>query len=50
MKLLAEILLAIFLHPLVWVLCIVNIVGRQDMRRVEQVPARARPDGRRPEP
>ena len=31
MKLLAEILLAIFVHPLVWVLCVVNIVGRQDL-------------------
>ncbi len=31
MKLLAEILLAIFLHPLVWVLCVVNIVGRTDL-------------------
>jgi Phospholipase_D-nuclease N-terminal len=31
-KLLVEILLAIFLHPLAWVLCIINIVERQDMR------------------
>jgi hypothetical protein len=31
MKLIAEILLAIFLHPVVWVLCVINIVGRQDM-------------------
>jgi len=31
MKLIAEILLAIFLHPLVWVLCVINIVNRQDM-------------------
>lgn len=31
MKLLAEILLAIFVHPLVWVLCVVNIVGRDDL-------------------
>ena len=31
MKLLAEILLAIFLHPVVWVLCVINIVGRTDM-------------------
>jgi hypothetical protein len=31
MKLLVEILLALFLHPLAWVLCIINIVGRGDM-------------------
>jgi hypothetical protein len=31
MKLLIEILLALFLHPLAWVLCIINIVGRGDM-------------------
>ncbi len=31
MKLLVEILLAIFLHPLAWVLCVINIVGRGDM-------------------
>jgi hypothetical protein len=31
MKLLAEILLAIFLHPVVWVLCVINIVGRSDI-------------------
>jgi hypothetical protein len=31
MKLLVEILVAIFLHPLAWVLCVINIVGRTDM-------------------
>jgi hypothetical protein len=31
MKLLAEILVAIILHPIAWVLCIVNIVGRTNM-------------------
>ncbi|HAC45454.1 MAG TPA: hypothetical protein DCF65_05235 [Chloroflexi bacterium] len=31
MKLLIEILLAIFLHPLAWVLCVINIVGRTDL-------------------
>ena len=31
MKLIAEILLAIFLHPVVWVLCVIDIVHRQDM-------------------
>jgi hypothetical protein len=30
-KLIVEILLAIFLHPIVWVLCVINIVGRADM-------------------
>jgi hypothetical protein len=30
-KLLVEILLAIFLHPLAWVLCVINIVTRTDM-------------------
>jgi Phospholipase_D-nuclease N-terminal len=30
-KLLVEILLAIFLHPIAVVLCLINIVGRQDM-------------------
>ena len=31
MKLLAEILVAIILHPIAWVLCIINIVGRANM-------------------
>ena len=31
MKLLAEILVAIILHPIAWVLCIINIVGRTNM-------------------
>jgi hypothetical protein len=31
MKLLVEILLAIFLHPIAVILCLINIVGRQDM-------------------
>ena len=31
MKLIVEILLAIFLHPIAWVLCVINIVGRQSM-------------------
>jgi hypothetical protein len=31
MKLLVEILLAIFLHPIAWILCVINIVGRQEM-------------------
>jgi uncharacterized RDD family membrane protein YckC len=37
MKLLIEILLAIFLHPLAWVLCIINIVGRTDMGGVKKL-------------
>lgn len=31
MKLVAEILLAIFLHPIAWVLCVINIVGRTNL-------------------
>ncbi len=30
-KLIVEIVLAIFLHPLAWILCIINIVGRNDL-------------------
>jgi hypothetical protein len=37
MKLLVEILLAIFLHPIVWVLCVINIVGRTDMGGLSKV-------------
>jgi hypothetical protein len=37
MKLLVEILLAIFVHPVVWVLCVINIVGRQDMGGLSKV-------------
>jgi hypothetical protein len=31
LKLLVEILLAIFLHPVAFVLCVINIVGRAEM-------------------
>jgi hypothetical protein len=31
MKLIVEILLAIFLHPVAFVLCVINIVNRQDL-------------------
>ena len=31
LKLIVEILLAIFLHPVVWVLCVINIVTRTDL-------------------
>ena len=37
MKLVVEILLAIFLHPIAWVLCVVNIVGRTDMSGFKKV-------------
>jgi hypothetical protein len=37
LKLLVEILLAIFLHPVVWVLCVINIVGRKDLGGVGKV-------------
>ena len=31
MKLLIEILLAIFLHPVAFILCLINILGRNDL-------------------
>ena len=31
MKLILEILLAIFLHPVAWVLCVIDIVNRTEM-------------------
>jgi hypothetical protein len=31
MKLILEVLLAIFLHPVAWVLCVIDIVNRTDM-------------------
>jgi hypothetical protein len=37
MKLLIEILLAIFLHPIAWVLCVVNIVGRNNLSGLAKV-------------
>ncbi|GEM_PF-1066743 len=37
MKLVAEILLAIFLHPIAWVLCVINIVGRAEMSGLKKV-------------
>ena len=37
MKLLVEILLAVFLHPVAWVLCVVNIAGRGDLSGVKKV-------------
>ena len=37
MKLLVEILLAIFLHPIAFVLCLINILGRDDLTAIEKV-------------
>lgn len=37
LKLLVEVLLAIFLHPIAFVLCIINIVGRGDMSGLKKV-------------
>ena len=37
MKLVVEILLAIFLHPIAWVLCVINIVGRAEMTGLKKV-------------
>jgi hypothetical protein len=37
MKLLLEILLAIFLHPIAWVLCVINIVGRANLGSVQKL-------------
>ena len=37
MKLLAEILVSIFIHPLAFVLAVVNIVQRQDLGDVEKI-------------
>ena len=37
MKLLIEILLAIFLHPIAFVLCLINILGRGDLGFLQKV-------------
>jgi Phospholipase_D-nuclease N-terminal len=37
MKLLIEILLAIFLHPIAFVLCLINILGRSDMNGLQKL-------------
>jgi len=36
-KLLIEILLAIFLHPIAFVLCLINILGRGDLTGIQKV-------------
>lgn len=37
MKLLVEILLAIFLHPVAFVLCLINIAGRRDLTGLQKL-------------
>jgi len=37
MKLLIEILLAIFLHPIAFVLCLLNILGRSDLTGLQKL-------------
>ena len=37
LKLIVEILLAIFLHPVVWVLCVINIVTRTNLSGLQKV-------------
>jgi phospholipase D-like protein len=37
MKLIIEILLAIFLHPVAFVLCLINIVGRSNLTTLQKV-------------
>jgi hypothetical protein len=37
MKLLIEVLLALILHPIAFVLCLINILGRNDLTGVEKI-------------
>jgi hypothetical protein len=37
MKFLLEVLLAIFLHPVAFILCLINLVGRTDLNTVQKV-------------
>jgi hypothetical protein len=37
MKLVLEILLAIFLHPVAWILCVINIASRSDLTVLKKV-------------
>jgi hypothetical protein len=37
MKLLIEILLAVFLHPIAFVLCLINILGRRDLSGLQKI-------------
>ena len=36
-KLIVEVLMAIFLHPIAFVLCVINIVNRNDLSGVSKV-------------
>ena len=36
-KLIVEIVLAIFLHPIAFVLCLINILGRRDLTALQKV-------------
>lgn len=36
-KLIVEILLAIFLHPIAFVLCLINILGRSDQTALQKL-------------
>ena len=37
MKLLLEILLAVFLHPIAFVLCLINVLGRSDLGGLQKL-------------
>ena len=37
MKFLLEVLLAVFLHPIAFVLCLLNILGRSDLTGLQKV-------------
>lgn len=37
MKLLIEVLLALILHPIAFILCLINILGRDDLTGLEKV-------------
>ncbi len=37
LKVIVEILMAIFLHPIAFVLCVINIVGREDLSGLQKV-------------
>jgi hypothetical protein len=37
MKFLLEVLLAIFLHPVAFILCLINLAGRADLNTVQKV-------------
>lgn len=37
LKFLVEVLMAIFLHPVAFVLCVINIVNRQDLSGISKV-------------